>query len=162
MRKITLLSILSIIFALPLFAHAGMYDRFLNIMVSYRAMFAVVLFTHLSCVLCAKYIKVSFFYKLRVKIMRLVKFLRRNEIAKYSSSWLLCSFVYGAYLILISGQIFFWLLGIPFIIFFFVIFIWILRKKWREKYLWGTRVLFCYTQSSVFIVTGLLFYSILS
>lgn len=162
MRKITLLFIFSILFVLPVFAHAGMYDRFLDIMVSYRAMLAVVLFTHLSCFLCAKYVKCAFIYKLKVKIMRLIKKLQRNEITMYSLSWLLCSFVYGVYLILISGQIFFWALGIPLIIFFFVIFLWTFRKKWREKYLWGARVLFCYTQSSVFIVIGLLFYSILS
>ena len=101
MRKIIFLFILSILFTLPSYAHAGMYDRFLDMMVSFRAMFFVVLFTHLSCILCVKYLKVTFFSKLRLRVMRLVNYIQRNKITMYFSSWLFSSFVYGIYLILI-------------------------------------------------------------
>lgn len=161
MKRIVLLFILSL-FMHALFAHAGMYDRFLDIMVSYRAMFAVVLFTHFSCFVCVKYIKPTFVINLQARIITLIKYIRRSEIVKYISSWIFCSFVYGVYLVLISGQIFFWGLGILFLIFLIVMFLWTFRKKWREKFLWGPRVLFCYVQTSVFIVIGLFSYSILT
>ena len=162
MKKIILLFILSILFTLPSYAHAGMYDRFLDIMVSFRAMFFVVLFTHISCILCVKYFKAAFFSKLQIRIIRLINYIQRNKITMYFSSWLFSSFVYGIYLILISGQIFFWGFGIPFILFFILIIIWTIRKKWREKYLFGTKALFCYIQSSVFILVGIILYSVLS
>lgn len=162
MKKITLLFIFSILFVLPVFAHAGMYDRFLDIMVSFRAMFFVVLFTHLICILCVKYFKAAFFSKLRLRVMRLINYIQRNRITTYLSSWLFSSFVYGIYLILISGQIFFWGLGIPFILFFILIIVWSIRKKWREKYLFGTKALFCYIQSSVFILGGIIVYLVLT
>ena len=104
MKRIVLLFILSL-FMHALFAHAGMYDRFLDIMVSYRAMFAVVLFTHFSCFVCVKYIKPTFVINLQARIITLIKYIRRSEIVKYISSWIFCSFVYGVYLVLISGQI---------------------------------------------------------
>jgi hypothetical protein len=46
--------------------------------------------------------------------------------------------------------------------FFIVIIVWSIRKKWREKYLFGTKALFCYIQSSVFILVGIILYSVLS
>ena len=63
-------------------------------------------------------------------------------------------------LTLLVGQIFFWG-GLVIEIFLPTFAIFFLRKKWRERHLFGRRAIYCYLQSSIFMSIGISVYLIL-
>ena len=141
------------------FAHAGSYDRYLDHMVSARAMLITVFVTHMTLFLSVKIFGkwLRGYKSFLCKIIRVVK---RNQILTMISSWLLCTIVYGTYTCLIADQIFLFggFLTLIFVL-IFPIFVW--RKKLQKKFIFGFRPLYKYLQSSLFIIVGLALYYVL-
>ena len=131
----------------PLFAHAGIFDRFLKQMVSYQAILVTILTVHILLCIGVKLLnnKLS---RYKRGLLKAVEHIRQKRIYTITCSWILCSFVYGVYVCLLAGQIFF--CGVLVILIFLPTFaIFFLRKKWRERHLFGRRAIYCYLQSSI-------------
>lgn len=91
----------------PIFAHAGIFDRFLKQMVSYQAILVTILTVHILLCIGVKLLnnKLS---RLKRGLLKVVEQIRQKRIYTITCSWILCSFVYGVYVCLLAGQIFFW------------------------------------------------------
>lgn len=126
------LSVLSFtMLTVPLFAHAGIFDRFLKQMVSYQAILVTILTVHILLCIGFKLLnnKLS---RYKRGLLKAVEHIRQKRIYTITCSWILCSFVYGVYVSLLAGQIFFWG-GLVIEIFLPTFAIFFLRKKWRER-----------------------------
>ena len=155
-----LLSVISFtMLTVPLFAHAGIFDRFLKQMVSYQAILVTILTVHILLCIGFKLLnnKLS---RYKRGLLKAVEQIRQKRIYTITCSWILCSFVYGVYVCLLAGQIFFWG-GLVIEIFLPTFAIFFLRKKWRERHLFGRRAIYCYLQSSIFMSIGISVYLIL-
>lgn len=144
----------------PLFAHAGIFDRFLKQMVSYQAILVTILTVHILLFIGIKLLnnKLS---RYKRELLKAVEHIRQKRIYTITCSWILCSFVYGVYVSLLVGQIFFWG-GLVIEIFLPTFAIFFLRKKWRERHLFGRRAIYCYLQSSIFMSIGISYYVIVN
>lgn len=127
---------------LPLFAHAGWYDRFLEQMVSYHSILITLLTTHILLCVCVKLLRNKLLRYKRV-LLKTVKHIRQKKIYTFIYSWILCSFVYGVYVCLLAGQVFLWG-GFVILIFLLIFSVSFLCKKWREKLIFGKRAIYCY------------------
>ena len=131
-----LLSVISFtMLTVPLFAHAGIFDRFLKQMVSYQAILVTILTVHILLFVGVKLLnnKLS---RYKRGLLKAVEQIRQKRIYTITCSWILCSFVYGVYVCLLVGQIFFWG-GLVIEIFLPTFAIFFLRKKWRETSFWS-------------------------
>ena len=144
---------------IPLFAHAGMFDRFLEQMVSYRAILVTILATHILLCIGVRLLNNKHSRFKRV-LLKAIRHIRKKKTYTIICSWILCSFVYGVYVCLLASQIFLWG-GFVILIFLPTFTIFFLRKKWREKFIFGKRAIYCYLQSSIFMSFGMSLYLIL-
>ena len=152
-----LLLFISFIFSVQLvFAHAGMFDRYLEYLVSSRAILVTILITHIVLLLCVKLFR-KWLHGYKRVLLRITKWIKQQQITTMVSSWLLCSFVYGIYLSLLSDQIFLFggFIGLIFLLAFSIL-LWI--NKTNKRFILGFRPLYYYLQSSIFILVGLILY----
>lgn len=155
-----ILSVLSFtMLTVPLFAHAGMFDRFLEQMVSYRAILVTILTVHILLCIGVKLLK-NKLSRYKRALLKAVKHIRKKKTYTITYSWILCSFVYGVYVCLLASQIFLFG-GLVILIFLPTFAVFFLRKKWREKLIFGKRAIYCYLQSSIFMSFGISLYLIL-
>lgn len=138
------------------FAHAGIFDRYLEHFVSSRAILVTLLVTHIVLLLLVKILgKKLKHYKLGLR--KVTRFISQRQITTFIASWLLCSFVFGTYLSLLSDQIFLFggFIGLIFLLVFSIL-LWI--NKTNKRFILGFRPLYYYLQSSIFILVGLILY----
>ena len=103
-----ILSVISFtMLTVPLFAHAGMFDRFLEQMVSYRAILVTILATHILLCIGIRLLNNKHSRFKRV-LLKAVRHIRKKKTYTIIYSWILCSFVYGVYVCLLASQIFLW------------------------------------------------------
>ena len=138
----------------PLFAHAAMFDRFLEQMVSYRAILVTILTVHILLCIGVKLLK-NKLSRYKRALLKAVKYIRQKK--TYTITY---SCVYGVYVCLLASQIFL-LGGLVILIFLATFALFCLRKKWREKLIFGKRAIYCYLQSSIFMSIGISLYLIL-
>lgn len=80
------------------FAHAGMYDRFLQNMVNYRAMLFVIGVFHIVLYGIFKYHKIKYVKSYRSKIYRTIRNICEFKALKYILAWVSCTLLLGTYL----------------------------------------------------------------
>ena len=155
-----LLLFISLIFSVQLvFAHAGMFDRYLERVVSSEAILVTVSVTHIVLLLLVKILGNRLkYYKLGLR--KITWFVSQRKATALFASWLLCSFVYGIYLSLLSDQIFLFggFIGLIFLLVFSIL-LWI--NKTNKRFILGFRPLYYYLQSTIFILVGLILYYVL-
>ncbi|MDE5710197.1 MAG: hypothetical protein K2I27_03460 [Bacteroides sp.] len=153
--------LLFIIFSIiPLFAsaHAGPFDRYLQQMVSSRALLVILLLTHLCVYLLMRFGDKHLSQAIKKQIRRVT--ISISPIFKELIAWLLSTVALGLYLGLIANQIFFWG-ALIFLLFYPIYVLWIFCRKWRNKYLCGHKVVFFYMQTIVAQVLSFILYSFL-
>lgn len=155
-----ILSVISfIVLTTPLFAHAGMFDRFLEQMVSFRAIIITIFVTHILLCIGVKLLK-NKLLRYKRALLKGTRFVRKKRIYTVICSWILCSYVYGVYVCLSASQIFLWG-GLVILIFLPTFATFFLRKKWRNKLIFGKRAIYYYLQSSIFMSIGMSLYLML-
>lgn len=155
-----LILFISLIFSVQLtFANAGMFDRYLEYFVSSRAILVTILITHIVLLLCVKLFR-KWLHGYKRVLLRITKWIKQQQITTMVSSWLLCSFVYGIYLSLLSDQLFLFgvIIGLILVLVFSIL-LWI--NKTSKRFFLGFRPLYYYLQSSIFILVGLVLYYML-
>lgn len=121
----------------------------------YHIMYAVMV-THVVLTVCVKVFKKRLF-GYRRHLYKAVTYIRRKKIYTIIYSWLLCCFVYGTYVNLLSCQKY-PLGGLSPFCFLPLFSMLFLRKKWREKFLFGIRAIYRYVQASLFMFLGMCYY----
>lgn len=141
------------------FAHAGIFDRYLEHFVSSRAILVTLLVTHIVLLLCVKLFR-KWLHGYKRVLLRITKWIKQQQITTMVSSWLLCSIVYGTYVCLLSDHIYLFggVLGLIFAMIFPIL---VCIKKTQRKFILGFRPLYYYLQSSLFILIGLALYDVL-
>lgn len=130
------------------YAHAGMYDRYVDMMeVLYaiiKTIFAAQLVAYL--VIVVKWSKWSL--RIRMKLLFLAKRLCKNQWINIFAAWALSSFVLTSYWYVFCSA--FWLMGIiPLVLFWCLYLIVVLRKEARIKLLSGVKAIYLYLITSI-------------
>lgn len=146
----------SIFMAIPVFAHSGITDRYLETMVSYRALLIIILVLHIILGICFK-LRNNRLLKYNRIIRKAVRYIYRKNMLNILFSWILSSIVYGTYIGLLCSQMS--ILGIMLIpIFYLCFFELFLQRNLRKKFITGSRPIYYYIQSSVVIFFGMILY----
>ena len=129
-------------------AHAGMYDRYVEMMdVLYaiiKTIFAVQLVAYL--VIVVKWGESS--KRIRMKLLYFAKRLCKNQWVNLFVAWALSSFVLTSYWYVFCSA--FWLMGIiPLVLFWCLYLIVVLRKEARIKLLSGVKAIYLYLIASI-------------
>lgn len=141
-------------------AHAGMFDRFLERMVSYRALLCVILLTHIVLYLVLKFCDNNVIRSYKKCIVKVSKRFCKNHLIATISAWILSTIAFGIYLVLVAEQIFFFG-GFIILLFWSLYILWVLVKKWRNKYLTGFRAIYKQLNVVIFQIIGTIFYMVI-
>ena len=117
-------------------AHAGMYDRYLDMKISIDALVMVIVQVFIYLFLRYSKSKVSCWYK--GLIIRIAKKVYKKSYLKWFASWALSSLVFTPYVIGLSMEFFFFAF-IPLAVFLIYYSYWVLNTKKRKKHLTGIK-----------------------
>ena len=159
--KRTLLLLLTTSFCTNAFAHAALFDNYLQMMVNFVALLCVITIAHLSLFLITKVCKnTSVILKYKAWLNGIVEKISCNKLTTLISAWILSSMTIGIYLSLIAGLIF--LLGGILIQLVWILYtIWVLEEEKRYKYFMGPKALCAYLNCFIMQIVGMITYMII-
>lgn len=141
------------------FAHAGMYDRYLERLVSIDAVVLTIVFMQAICFLALRFCKLNLIIRIKVRLLQLSKKICRNRWRNLLSAWVLSTFVLSTYLTIMVEWLIF--LGLLLYLIFWICYCFIVfRKRIREKWMTGLRPIYYYIVASIGQIIGLITYSI--
>lgn len=148
--KKAIIGLLGILGLIPIVchAHAGMYDRYLELM---NVLFALLKTIFLSQIVVFVFIKFSlskFQKNIRLRLLLLAKRLCKNWWVNIIATWTISSFAISSYLyVFFMGA---WLLAIVIFPIFWIIYLIIIAKsKTRERFFSGLRPIYYYLVASI-------------
>ena len=148
--KKAIIGLLGILGLIPIVchAHAGMYDRYLELM---NVLFALLKTIFLSQIVVFMFIKFSlskFQKNIRLRLLLLAKRLCKNWWVNIIATWTISSFAISSYLyVFFMGA---WLLAIVIFPIFWIIYLIIIAKsKTRERFFSGLRPIYYYLVASI-------------
>lgn len=139
MRRLSLF-FFSIFFCNVVMAHAGMYDRYLDMKISVEALVLVIAVCQLSAYLFLRYSKSQLACHYKKVILHIAKTVYRNLWLRWGMAWAISSFVCTPYVYGFSIELFFFAF-IPMLIFLIYYCNWVWNKEKRRKRLTGIRPL---------------------
>lgn len=150
-------------FCLVASAHAGMFDSFLENMVSCRAMLIVIAIVHTALWLIIK-LKATSNNKVvanyKAIFRNIIKWLYKNVYIRIPVAWIFSSMALGIYLDLLAEQIFFY--GLLLILIVWILYtVIVIRKKWRRRFLTGYRAIYYYGQAIILQLIGIITYYVI-
>lgn len=153
MKKI--IGLLIIIFIIPIVchAHAGMYDRYLDMVACVKGVLNTIFVSQILVYLIIRFNCLKSSKRIRMRLLLLAKRLCKNWWINLLAAWALSSFVLTSYLdvfcleAFIGGIIIFFLFGC------FYLFA-VLRKKMRRRLLSGMKAIYFYLIASIGQIIG--------
>lgn len=163
MRK-KIIGLLGVFIPLACYAHAGFYDRYLDMMDVLYAVLKTIFVLQLVLFLLIRFNWLKTTKKLRIKLLLCAKRLCNNWLINLLAAWALSSFVLASYIYVFSMS-FFWFAIVPFALFALLYIVVVFREKMRIRWLSGLKAIYLYLiatmgQIIVFIVY-ILFYLIM-
>lgn len=149
MKKIVF-GLLSIQIVIPLvcYAHAGMYDRYLELMGVLYVLLKTIFLSQIVVFLFVKFSMFRFQKNMRFRLLLIVKRLCKNWWINIMATWTISSFVISSYLYVFCMSA--WLLAIVlFPIFWIIYFILIAKTNTRERLFSGLRPIYYYLVASI-------------
>ena len=141
------------------FAHAGMFDRYLEKLVNIGSVVLTVIFMQVLCFLILRFCRCKLIASLRARLLLISKRLCRNWWLNILSAWMLSTFVLSTYLTIMVEWLIF--LGLLLYLIFWICYCFIVfRKRIREKWMTGLRPIYYYIVASIGQFIGLITYSI--
>lgn len=148
MKKIIV--VLTVLFAIPLagYAHAGFFDRYLELMDVLNAVLKTIFVTQLFVYLLIVVKWGNLSKRIRMKLLFLAKGLCKNQWINLFAAWLLSSFVLTPYVDVFCVSL--WILGIiPLFLFGVIYWIIVFKKKQRKRWLSGLKPIYFYLVASI-------------
>lgn len=159
MKKIIV--VLTVLFAIPLagYAHAGFFDRYLELMDVLNAVLKTIFVTQLFVYLLIVVKWGNLSKRIRMKLLFLAKGLCKNQWINLFAAWLLSSFVLTPYVDVFCVSL--WILGIiPLFLFGVIYWIIVFKKKQRKRWLSGLKAIYFYIITSIGQIMGFSIYYI--
>ena len=141
-------------------AHAGMFDRYLEMKVSVEALVLVIGITQAILYLFLRFSKSRIACWYKGYAIHIAKILHRRTWLRWCLAWILSSFVCTPYLYGLSTELFFFAF-IPLLIFLFYYCSWVWNGEKRKKHLTGVRGLSIFLSAAGQQVLGYLFYALI-
>ena len=141
-------------------AHAGMFDRYLEMKVSVEALVLVMGITQAILYLFLRFSKSRIACWYKGYAIHIAKILHRRTWLRWCLAWILSSFVCTPYLYGLSTELFFFAF-IPLLIFLFYYCSWVWNGEKRKKHLTGVRGLSIFLSAAGQQVLGYLFYALI-
>ena len=141
---------LTFLFVIPLagFAHAGFFDRYLEMMDVLYAVLKTIFVSQILVFLFIRFSKFKITKRIRMRLLLLSKRLCKNWWINILAAWALSSFVLTAYLYVFCMGLF--ILAIfPLFIFGIVYFVVVYREKLRKRWLCGLKPIYFYLIASI-------------
>ena len=148
--KKKIIGLLIIIYVIPIVchAHAGMYDRYLDMVVCVKSVLNTIFVSQIVVYLIIRFTK-----RIRMRLLLQAKMLCKNWWINLLAAWALSSFVLTSYLYVFCSSL--WLLGIiPFLLFCVVYMVIVFRKNMRERLLTSLRAIYFYLIASIGQIIG--------
>ena len=140
----------AILFAIPLagYAHAGFFDRYLEMMDVLYAVLKTIFVSQILVFLFIRFSKFKITKRIRMRLLLLSKRLCRNWWINIFAGWALSSFVLTAYLHVFFMSLFI-LAIIPLFIFGVLYLVIVFRENLRRKLLCGLKPIYFYLVASI-------------
>ena len=155
MKKI-IIGIILVLFVIPLacHAHAGMYDKYVEMMDVLDAILKIIFVSQIAVYLLMR-LKCS--KQIRSRILSWARRLRKNGWLNLFGAWALSSFVLTSYLYVFSFSL--WILAIiPLFLFGVIYLVIVIKEKLRVKLLSGLKAIYFYLIASIGQIIGLCIY----
>jgi hypothetical protein len=159
MRKKIEIGMLLVSMFIPLacYAHAGMYDRYLDKMVCVKAVQNTIFVSQIVIFILIRFNWLKSSKHIRMRLLLLAKKLYMKWWKNVLAAWVLSSFVLTSYLYVFCSAL--WLIGIiPLFLFWCFYSFVVLRKRMRERLLSGMKALYFYLIASTGQIIGLSVY----
>lgn len=141
------------------FAHAGLYDRYLEMMININAITLVIAVTQIACYLILRYCKVQWLLHYKKIVIKWAKYIYKRAWMRWTFAWGLSSFVFSPYVYCFCAHFFIFAL-IPLLLFWLFYCSWVWRKEKRKKCLTGFRALSRYISVTVQQGIGYVLYAL--
>jgi len=141
-------------------AHAGMFDRYLEMKISVEALVLVIGITQVILYLFLKFSKLRIARWYKGYTLHIAKMLHKRIWLRWCLAWILSSFVCTPYLYGVSIELFFFAF-IPLLIFLLYYCSWVWNGEKRKKHLTGVRGLSIFLSVAAQQVLGYLFYALI-
>lgn len=141
-------------------AHAGMFDRYLEMKVNVEALVLVIGISQAILYLFLKFSKSRIARWYKRYTIHIAKMLHKRTWLRWCLAWILSSFVCTPYLYVLSIELFFFAF-IPLLIFLFYYCSWVWNAEKRKKHLTGVRGLSIFLTVAGQQVLGYLFYALI-
>ena len=148
MKKIIV--VLTVLFAIPLagYAHAGFFDRYLEMMDVLYAVLKTIFVSQVLVFLFVRFSRFKITKRIRIRLLLLSKRLCKNWWINILAAWALSSFVLTSYwYVFIEGL--FILAIFPLFIFWLLYMIVVFREKQRRRWLSGLKPIYFYLVASI-------------
>lgn len=153
------IGIVAVLLGVPLmcYAHAGMFDRYLERMVSLNAVLLTIFVSQVVCFLLITNKRIRASRHIRMRLLLLAKALRSGWRIKLLATWGLSSFVLSPYIAVACDWL--WILGILLFLMFWAVYTGIVMMgRTRKRWLSGIRPLYIYLIASIGQVVGFIVY----
>lgn len=148
MKKIIGSMTFLIAITLACYAHAGMYDRYLEMMDVLFAVLKTIFVSQVLVFLLIKFCRFKIAKRIRMRLLLLSKRLCKNWWINIIAAWLLSSFVLTSYWYVFSEGLFI-LAIIPLFLFWLLYSVVVFRKKLRVRWLSGLKPIYFYLIASI-------------
>ena len=155
-KSICLLTTLLSITALC-YAHAGSFDRYLEMMDVLYAVLKTIFVSQILVFLFIRFSKFKIAKRIRMRLLLLSKRLCKNWWINIFAAWALSSFVLTSYWYVFSEGLFI-LAIMPLLLFWMLYSVVVFRKKLRKRWLSGQKAIYFYLIVSIGQIIGLLIY----
>ena len=134
-------------------AHAGMYDRFLEKMVSVDAVVLTIVVAQIVCFLLIRSKWFKAINRVRMRLLLFAKKLHRNGWLRLLAAWGLSSFALSPYIVIVCDWL--WIWGILlFLIFWLFYSFFVFRGKTRRATLTGIKPIYLLLVASIGVIIG--------
>ena len=148
MKKIIV--VLTVLFAIPLagYAHAGFFDRYLEMMDVLYAVLKTIFISQVLVFLFVRFSRFKITKRIRIRLLLLSKRLCKNQWVNLFAAWALSSFVMTSYWYVFSEGLF--MLAIFSLLIFWLLYtIVVFKRKLRVRWLSGLKAIYFYLIASI-------------
>ena len=157
MKKIIGSMTFLIAITLACYAHAGFFDRYLELVDVLYAVLKTIFVSQVVVFLLIKFCRFKIAKRIRMRLLLLSKRLCKNQWVNLFAAWALSSFVLTSYWYVFSQGLFI-LAIMPFLLFWMLYSVVVFRKKLRVRWLSGLKAIYFYLIASIGQIIGLLIY----
>lgn len=158
MKKIGIgLFLVSMFIPLACYAHAGMYDRYIDMVACVKAVLNTIFVSQIVVYLIIRFNCLKSSRRIRMRLLLLAKRIRKNWWINLLAAWGLSSFVLTSYWYVFCLEAFIVGIIIFFLFWCFYLFV-VLRKKMRRRLLSGMKAIYFYLIASIGQIIGFIVY----